>query len=74
MNPIRPDDEQQAMLTMLRLIHEGADVRAEKVRRIRELLVAGMYENAMKIQIAGERAIADMEESSLLFPPPAGEG
>jgi hypothetical protein len=64
MTKIRHEDEQQAMLTMLRLLHEGADVRNEKVRRIRELLVAGTYENNLKLQIAADRAMEDASETS----------
>ncbi len=60
MTKIRPEDEQRAMLTMLRLLHEGADVRKEKVRRIRELLVAGAYENKLKLQIASDRVVEDL--------------
>ena len=53
---------------MLARLKAGKDVRRLKVERVREAILDNEYENVLKLTVAADRVVEEMETSS----PPSG--
>lgn len=51
------DGERALAERMLRALRHGGDVRRQKIRRVRDKVQTGSYENELKLTIAVERLV-----------------
>jgi hypothetical protein len=50
----------QAARRFLSFMHQGKDVRRDLVRRVRDGIAAGLYENDLKLEVALDRLAAEL--------------
>ena len=58
--PAGRQGDQELVEQMLRRLRLGTDVRRQKLERIKKLLVAGVYENDLKLHVAADRLLGEV--------------
>jgi hypothetical protein len=62
MDMIIRDEQKMLIARMLEKLRRGSDVRKPKLQRIKRLLVAGIYENDLKLEVAADRILGEVSD------------